>query len=148
MKKVLYTVLILALASVAFAADHPDFTGNWKIDASKAAEGKGPSPQTTRKITEEGNVITMTEVQPGRDGNEVTIVRKFSTDASEVTGEMRGQPMKSHGAWEGDKLVSDTTIGDKTMIHDVWSLSDDGKTWTNEMTFGGRPPLKVVFLKQ
>ena len=57
MKKVLFSALTLALASVAFAADHPDFTGNWKIDASRAAEGKGPSPQTTRMVTEEGNKL-------------------------------------------------------------------------------------------
>jgi hypothetical protein len=115
--------------------------------ASKAAEGKGPSPETTRMVTQEGNVITMTEKQPGRDGNEITIVPKFSTDGPEVSGEMRRQPTKCKGMREGDQPVSDITIGDR-VIHDVWKLSEDGKTWTNEMSFGGRPPIKVVFLKQ
>jgi len=91
----------------------------------------------TRTVTKENNIITVTEVQT-RNGNETSIVRKFSTDGSPVTSALNGQPVKSHGAWDGNKLVSDTTIGDKINIHDVWTLSDDGQTWTNDMVFNGR----------
>jgi hypothetical protein len=138
MKKIAYVVMAIALATVAFAADHPDFTGTWKIDASKMDASKGAPPQITRTVTKENNIITVTEVQ-SRSGSETSIVRKFSTDGSQVTSALNGQPVKSHGAWEGNKLVSDTTIGEKISIHDVWTLSDDGQTWTNDMLFNGRP---------
>jgi hypothetical protein len=50
MKRLTYGALTLAPATVGLAADHPDFTGNWRIDASKAADGKGPSPQPPNKV--------------------------------------------------------------------------------------------------
>jgi hypothetical protein len=137
MKKIACVVMAIALTKVAFAADHPDFTGTWKIDTSKMDASNGPPPRMTRTVTKENNIITVTEVQT-RNGNETSIVRKFSTDGSPVTSALNGQPVKSHGAWDGNKLVSDTTIGDKINIHDVWTLSDDGQTWTNDMVFNGR----------
>lgn len=142
----IYAALALVLTTVTFAADHPDFTGTWKIDASKMDTSKGAPPLILRKVTREGNFLTMTEVQ-SRDGKKTAIIRKFSTDASDVSGTLNGQPVTSRGMWEGDKLVSDTTIADKITIHDVWSLSDDGKTWIDDIVFDGRPAT-WVFTRQ
>jgi hypothetical protein len=136
----------LVLATLAFAADHPDFTGTWKMEVSKTDDSKGPPPRITRRVSKEGNVITMTEIQH-RDGKERAIIRLFSTDGTVVRGKLSGQPIATRGMWDGDKLVSDTLIGDTNMLHEVWSLSDDGRTWTNEMVFDGHPS-KSVFTRQ
>jgi hypothetical protein len=145
MKAILLTLVTFALtSSLAFAADHPDFTGTWKID-SRALDDV-PSIQTTRIVTQEGNVITVTEVRPGKDGNDGPRIRKFSTDGSEVTSEIRGQTVKSHGTWDGDKLVSETMLGD-IPVHDIWTLSADGKAWTDVTSFGKHSPFTTVYVK-
>jgi hypothetical protein len=118
MKKFIYTTLAFVLGTAPFAARPSRFTGNCTIDSSKATKGKGPSPQTARMVTEEGDVITMTQKQHARDGNEITVVRKFSTDDSEVTGKVRGQPMKSHGTWEGTS----------------WSLFSSSSSWKRDLS--------------
>jgi hypothetical protein len=146
MKEIACVVMAIALATVAFAADQPDFTGTWKIDASKMDTSKGPPPRMIRTVTKEGSIFTMTEVQ-SRDGHELKIVRKFSTDGSEVRSELGKQRVKSHGMWDGNKLVSDTTIGEQTTVHDVWTLSDDGQTWTDDVVFNGQTT-KFVFSRQ
>ncbi len=146
MTKPFCAILTLALTTLAVAADHPDFTGSWKLDPSKMDDSKGPPPRMTRRIEMEGNMITMTEVQ-SRDGKNVTIVRKVSTDGSTVTSALNGQRVRSHGMWDGNKLVSDTTIGDQITLHEVWTLSEDGQSWTNEMVFNGRPA-KYVFVRE
>jgi hypothetical protein len=145
-KTFLYAPFTLALVALAFAADHPDFTGTWKIDVSKMGDSKGPPPRMTRRVSKDGDVITMTEIQY-RDGRQSTVTRLFSTDGTVVRGKLGGQPIETRGRWDGDKLVSDTTIGDTNMRHEVWILSDDGRTWTNEMLFDGHPS-KVVFTRQ
>ncbi len=147
MKAILLTVLTVSFAALAFAADHPDFTGTWKIDNSALGPGTGRSLQTTRTVKQEGNVITVTEVRPGADGSDGPRVRKFSTDGSDVTSEMRGQTVKTHGMWDGDKLVSDTMLGD-IPVHDIWTLSADGKAWTDTTSFGKHSPIKTIYLKQ
>ncbi|MGB6943491.1 MAG: hypothetical protein WBE37_13920 [Bryobacteraceae bacterium] len=80
------------------------------IDVSKAIAGKGTSPV--------------------HDGNEITILRWFSNDGSEVAAETHGQRKR-----EGE---SDTIIREKAMNQDVGSVSEVGKTWTNQMSLGVR----------
>ena len=46
--------------------------------------------------------------------------------------------MNSKGMCEAGNLVSDTMIGEKTMIHDAWSTFKDSKTWTNHISYGSR----------
>jgi hypothetical protein len=145
MKQLIYAALALTFTAIVFAADHPDFTGTWRTDVSKMDDSKGPPPRMVRRIESEGNVLTMTEVQV-REGKELAIVRKFSTDGSMVTTTLNGQRVRTHGMWDGDKLVSDTTIGDQITMHDVWTLSGDGQIWTDDMLFNGRPS-KFVFVR-
>jgi hypothetical protein len=145
MKQIIYRALALTFTVVVFAADHPDFTGTWRTDASKMDDSKGAPPRMVRRIEGDGNVLTMTEVQV-REGKELSIIRKFSTDGSMVTTMLNGQRVRTHGMWDGDKLVSDTTIGDQITMHDVWSLSEDGQYWTDDMLFNGRPS-KFVFVR-
>lgn len=48
------------------------------------------------------------------------------------------QSTNTNGIWEAGNLVSDTMIGEKTMIHDAWSPFKDSKTWTHQMSYGSR----------
>jgi hypothetical protein len=146
MRKTVYAAFTLALATVVFGADLPDFTGNWRLDASKMDNSNGPPPRITRRVEKDGNILTLTEVQT-RDGKQTAIVRRFSTDGSIVTSALNGQREKSHGMWDGNALVSDTTIGENINVHDVWTLSDNGQIWTNDIVFNGKPA-KLVFIRQ
>lgn len=133
MKKLIYPALLMMAAGAMFAQNAKDFVGTWKSDPG--------GPTMTRKLELENGVIVMTEIQPGRDGGpERTIVRKYPTDGSEVkmdSGVFAGAT--ATGKMEGNVLTVDTTMTNGTKFHDVWTLSEDGKHYTNEMVISGAP---------
>jgi hypothetical protein len=78
----------LIITLPVFAQGPQGFVGTWQSDPS--------TPTLTRKLALEGKVIVMTELQPGRNGSpEMTIIRKYPTDGSEVT--------MDNGMWAGAK---------------------------------------------
>jgi hypothetical protein len=89
-----------------------------------------------------GNVIVMTELQPGRNGGpELTIIRKYPIDGSEVTmdtGMWAGA--KATGKMEGNVLTVDTIMANGRKFHDVCTLAADGKHYTNDMVINGGGP--------
>jgi hypothetical protein len=125
--------LFLIIALPVFAQGPEGFVGSWKSDPG--------TPTMTRKLALEGKVIVMTELQPGRNGGpELTIIRKYPTDGSEVgmdTGMWAGAT--ATGKMEGRVLTVDTTMANGTKFHDVWTLADDGKHYTNDMVISGGP---------
>jgi hypothetical protein len=122
------------MAATCFAQGPEAFVGKWKSDPG--------TPTMTRELALEGKTIVMIELQPGRNGGpDLTIIRKYPTDSSEVTMDI--------GMWAGSKvtgkmehgvLTCDTTMPNGTKFHDVWTLAADGKTYTNEMAISGGPP--------
>lgn len=129
MKRVIYPTLLLAAAGMLPAADGPQgFVGSWKSDPG--------TPTMTRDLTVEGKVVVMTEHIPGRNGGPETImIRKYPTDGSTVTmdkGFWAGAT--ATGKMEGNVLTVDTTQANGTKWHDVWTLSEDGKHYTDEMS--------------
>jgi hypothetical protein len=140
-----FLVIALITALPAFAQGPQGFVGNWKSDPG--------TPTMTRKLALEGKIIVMTELQPGRNGGpELTIIRKYPTDGSEVsmdTGMWAGA--KATGKMEGNVLTVNTTMANGRKFHDVWTLAEDGKHYTNDMvmTGGGEPrTVKFSFTKQ
>ena len=127
-------LLFIASAGMLLAQSPTDFVGNWKSDPG--------TPTMTRKLELEGNVIVMTELQPGRNGGpELTIIRKYPTDGSEVkmdSGIWAGST--AVGKMENGVLTVDTTMPNGRKFHDVWRLSEDRKHYTNEMVISGGPP--------
>lgn len=110
--------LVLAL-SIAFGAEHPDFTGSWVLDAAAsdsadallAAWGvpwvqrqavKAMSP--TQTITVEGDTLTLVI--------DVTVLVRTETlklDGSpQVSTTLSGAPATTRSGWEGATLVSRT----------------------------------------
>jgi hypothetical protein len=131
--KLVLAVLMLVVAAPCFAQGPEEFVGKWKSDPG--------TPTMTRELALEGKTIVMIELQPGRNGGpDLTIIRKYPTDGSEVTmdiGMWNGS--KVTGKLEGKVLTCDTTMPSGTKFHDVWTLAADGKTYTNDMTISGAP---------
>lgn len=149
--KAAQTAVILLVAAPLFADGPQGFVGNWKSDPG--------TPTMTRDLALEGKVIVMTEHIPGRNGGPETImIRKYPTDGSTVTmdkGFWAGAT--ATGKMEGNVLTVDTTQANGTKWHDVWTISQDGKHYTDEMSStpapgaaqkgGPRPPNKFSYTK-
>ena len=135
MKKITtFVLLVAALASFAVAADKPNFSGDWKIDNDKSNFGPMPPPNSlTRKITHADPAVTMDEAASGAQGDQKRTV-KYDTSGKETSNEMMGTATKSTAVWDGAKLVITTKAdfgGTEIKLVDTWSLSADGKVWTD-----------------
>lgn len=141
MKRLMCSAIFLIFALPAFAQGPQGFVGFWK-------SGPG-TPTMTRKLVFKDNVIDMTELQPGRNGGpQMTILREYPTDGNTVTmtaGMWAGAT--ATGKMEGNVLSVDTTMKNGTKFHDDWTLSKDGKQYTDHMVInrGGGPPRTVNF---
>ena len=153
MKRVIYSAVFLAGAGILLAAGPEGFVGTWKSDPG--------TPSMTRELALDGRVIVMTEHIPGRDGApERVMIRKYPTDGSTATmdqGFWAGAT--ATGKMEGNVLTVETTQANGTKWHDVWTLSPDGKHYTDEMSStpppgaeqkgrGGRGPNKFSYTKE
>jgi len=131
MRAFILSAILFAIAVPTLAQGPEEFVGKWKSDPG--------TPTMTRELTLEGKTIVMIELQPGRNGGpDLTIIRKYPTDGSEVTmdiGMWAGS--KVTGKLEGKVLTCDTTMPNGAKFHDVWTLADDGKSYTNEMVITG-----------
>jgi len=153
MKRMIYPALLLASTGILLAAGPEGFVGSWKSDPG--------TPTMTRDLALDGKVIVMTEHIPGRNGGPETImIRKYPSDGSTATmdqGFWAGAT--ATGKMEGNVLTVDTTQANGTKWHDVWTLSEDGKHYTDEMSStpppgapgggrGGRGPNKFSYTKE
>jgi hypothetical protein len=135
MKKLMSTLFVIAAAAnMAMAADKPDFSGNWKLDADKSTFGPMPPPTSmTRKVVHKDPDLSVDQAQSGDQGDQNTSM-KYSTDGKETTNSMMGNDVKSKAVWEGKTLVITSAAnfgGADVKLTDKWSLSDDGKTLTD-----------------
>ena len=133
MKKIIVLTLALAaMAASAAAADKPDFSGDWTIDAAKSTFGPVPGP-ATRKVEYNEPALTMTETQTGGPQGDVTSTEKFSTDGKETINRAMGGEAKSTATWDGNALVLTMKAqagGRALTLNERWTLSDDGKVMT------------------
>lgn len=147
--------LIAAAANVAMAADKPDFSGDWKLDADKSTFGPMPPPSSlTRKIDHKDPDLTVNTSQSTEQGD-MNVTAKYSTDGKETTNSMMGNDVKSKANWDGNTLVivSNANFGGTDIkITNKWKLSDDGKTLTDAMNISGTPQgdldITYVLVKQ
>jgi hypothetical protein len=130
MKRLIYPALLLTTAAILLAANpEPEgFVGLWKSDPG--------TPTMTRDLALDGKVVVMTEHIPGKNGAPETImIRKYPTDGSTVSmdkGFWAGST--ATGTMDGKVLTVDTTQANGTKWHDVWTISEDGKHYTDEMS--------------
>ena len=132
------TALVLAMAATAglsAAADKPNFSGEWTMDATKSDLGPIPPPATmTLKVDHRDPAITVTSMSTGGAQGDATTTAKYSTDGTETTNDMMGAPAKSTAKWEGKALLIATKAdlqGTEITINIKVSLSDDGKVLTD-----------------
>jgi hypothetical protein len=135
MKKLMSTLFVIAAAaSIAMAADKPDFSGSWKMDADKSVFGPMPPPTSlTRKIAHKEPDLTVDEARSGAQGD-MNMTMKYSTDGKETTNSLMGNDVKSKAVWDGNILVITSNAnfgGADVKLTNKWTLSEDGKTLTD-----------------
>lgn len=131
MKTIITVVLAMAAtAGLSAAADKPNFSGSWAMDATKSDFGPAPPPSTmTRKVDHSDPAMTVAETR-----DDMTTTVKYSTDGKETTNELMGAPTKSTAKWDGNALLVVTKAdfqGNEITINSKWTLSDDGKVLTD-----------------
>jgi hypothetical protein len=124
-----------ALAALATAADKPNFSGDWTLDASKSEFGPMPAPATmTRKIEHSDPGMTVTQATTGGPQGDQTLTLKYSTDGKETVNQLMGNDVKTKANWEGNALVIAMSAdfgGNEIKLTNKWTLSGDGKTLTD-----------------
>jgi hypothetical protein len=156
MKSLAATVfMIAALASAGRAADKPNFSGDWKINAAKSNFGPVPAPTTyTRKVTHAEPSITIEDTQTGGPAGDQHDTRTYTTDGKEISYQGNGADVKSALTWDGDALQVNSKAsvqGMDIIIKDKITLGDDGKTMTDAVHIAlpqGELDLTLVFEKQ
>ncbi len=156
MKSLVKIVLtIAALASIALAADKPNFSGDWKLNAAKSSFGPVPAPATyTRKVTHAEPSITIENTQTGTQLGDQHDVRTYTTDGKEISYQANGADVKAAITWDGNALLLNSKAsiqGMDILIKDTITLSDDSKTMTDAVHVGapqGEIELTLVFEKQ
>lgn len=154
MKTLRFAPVILA-AGLTFAADKPNFSGNWKMDASMSDFGGGPAPDSlTRKIEHNEPSLVMTDEQSSQAGHDKT-VRTYTTDGKETTYHWMGSDVTSTAQWNGNTMVIVGKVdasGTQVTVTSRITLSDDGKTLTenDKINAAGNDvsAWKIVFVRQ
>ena len=136
MKTASKAVFAIALFAVtALAADKPNFSGEWVMDAAKSEFGPMPPPDSmTRKVEYNDPVLTVTQAQTGGAQGDQTTTSKYSTDGKESVNNMAGNEVKSTATWQGNSLVIASKLevqGNELSLTSKWSLSEDGKVLTD-----------------
>jgi hypothetical protein len=146
---------LLAASILTLGDGKPDFSGNWKMDASLSDFGGAPAPDSlTRKIEHAEPILTFTDEQTSPLGQEKAI-RTYSTDGKETTYQWMGSEVKSAAHWEGSTMVIVGKVnagGSEIVVTSLITLSEDGKTLTesDKLASGGAEigGFKVVLIKQ
>jgi len=138
-RRLILTAATLALVSLPLvAAEHPDITGTWMLDAAKSDFGPMPVPGDL-VVTVEADGDAFSVRQTG--GGQPDLVLRFNTSGREVTNELPSGKMTSTHRWEGADLVADIVIttgdGTKVTFKDRSRWSPDGKSMTTERQISG-----------
>ena len=131
----LATALLCLCAAAPSAAQQPNFSGMWTLDAAASeftppafSGGRGGKDTERLFITHAANGTVVI-------GAETNGIKAWSfTPGRELTIPVgRDTTMRAASRWEGDRLVAEGRQRDMTM-HEVMSLSADGRTLTIDVT--------------
>ena len=154
-RKATFAVFAVVLFAASLVAQSkPNFSGTWKLNVSKSDFGPLPAPTGRVDVIEHNDpalkVATTAENAQGKQ----SFTSNYTTDGKEAVNKRGPQEAKSKITWDGSKLVMDTkaTFGDQDVsIKSVWSLSEDGKTLTQNVHLAaqmGEADQTQVFEKQ
>jgi hypothetical protein len=151
-------ITALLIATVLFsgmqALAATDFAGTWTLNVSKSKNiGMMSSMQITLKIKQTANEVIVSEVSK-YNGQEQTreLHYDLSGKATANSGPM-GDPNETVTKWTGRTLETTWTqegavAGTKVVRTETRSLSEDGRTMSDEYARGGNAPMVLVFDKQ
>jgi len=132
MTRLLAALLMTFVACTALAAEKPNFSGQWEMNASLSDYGQIPAPDSfSRAIEHNESTITVTEEQTGPTATPRS-VRKMKTDGQTIVDNINGGEVKLSATWEGNDLIVVTGIDALGLtFKDTMSLSADGKVLTS-----------------
>jgi hypothetical protein len=124
-------LIFLALAALSCetirAAEHPDLTGTWKLDASKSDFGPFPGPNSmTDRIEQQAAELVINRDRAGEP-----VVIHIPLDGSERSNDIQGNNMKTTAHWDGGTLVIDYNgqqRGRPAKSEERWTAAPDGKS--------------------
>jgi hypothetical protein len=153
MKPIVSALLVLAaLAGTAAAADRPNFSGDWKMNAAKSNFGGLPAPSAVvRKVTHADPSLVIVEDQTSDMGTQ-TATRKYTTDGKETSFEANGAEVKGSAVWDGDAIVVTSTVEAIGLrFTDRMTVSEGGRTLTSVVHIAspqGELDITIVFDRQ
>lgn len=142
MQRAIRTILVLGVlltgASVASAA-HPNFSGEWTLNATQSNFGPMPAPTTlTQTITHDDPSLKVVSAQTGVFDFNADF--SYTTDGKECPNQLNDFKVTSVVTWDGDTLLFNSKMdfqGNAMTSSDKWTLSPDGKTLTIARHFSG-----------
>ncbi|MGH2648073.1 MAG: hypothetical protein ACRDE8_10920 [Ginsengibacter sp.] len=131
------------LLSFTKLTDHPDFSGEWKLNEAKSDLGQFANYAAhTIKVTQTPDSITIAKTSVSMSGDEVTNTETLSYDGKETkTTIYHNSTRTASSKWSDDG--KSLTITYDLMLNfneqqtevkgtDVWTMGDDGKTLTSQ----------------
>lgn len=149
---------VVMMMAAAMAADKPDFTGTWKLDASKSDFGQMPAPEKMERVIDHKDPSIKIKTTQSTPNGERTMDTEYTLDGKEQKQETPRGTVMYTPKWEGSVVVIDSkrtmnVQGQTVEITGVerWSLSADGKSMTVDSKMVapmGELTMKAVFAKQ
>jgi hypothetical protein len=154
-KVVLVIAATAVCAAIAAAQSKPNFSGTWKLNASKSDFGAFPGPDSrTDKIDQTDSAIKEAVDAVGGPQGDQKYSLNYNLDGSETTNSPApGIDIHSTAKWDGLSLVVTSKLkfqDQDVTIKAVWTLSDDGKTFTQNAHLEsamGEIDQKIIFDK-
>lgn len=137
--------------AVAQTPAHPNFSGEWHMDAAKSDFGQFSMPSVLiRAITQKDPDLSIETTQRGASGEQKSSVY-YRTDGVDTVNHLSTGVGTSHAFWDGNTLVIRTTMKGRNdvevQMEERWALSADGNTLTTTSHIGtsrGSTDLKLV----
>ena len=152
-------VALLALPFAAIAPARaqavPNLTGTWVMAADKSDFGPMPAPKVRTDVIDhkEPNLIIKRSLS-GPDGAPVAVDLKYAVDGKAYTNTTPQGDISSTLKWDGKDLMVTSQVptpNGAAEVTDRFSLSDDGKTLTQNRTIsvqGQEIKQTIVLIKQ
>jgi hypothetical protein len=141
---------VMIAGTAANEAAPPDFSGNWRLDATKSPEANGAT--ITVAIQNEAGKINYQRTERERSGRELTARFTCAIGGTQCDMDENGHKAKVSLWYDGSALMILKTNGpkeDETTERRL-QLSPDGKTLTVQFTNldGSNKPETLVFTKE
>lgn len=142
-------------AGVAAKGAKPNYSGTWKLNASKSDFGPIPGPDSRTDVIDHNDpMLKVSTAQDGGAQGKQEYTLSLTTDGKEATNTPGGLELKSIAGWEANNLVVNTKLkfqDNDVAIKTTWQLSEDGKTLIQSAhltTPMGELDQKMIFEKQ